>query len=101
VIARHMQPTPSLSHMRKVVIMSAIALACFTSSVPEPVAACSCKEWWEQVDLELVAVEALDGDEPGSELDFWPREARLVRVGSEESFDSEVLTLSLQRRSSP
>ncbi len=87
--------------MRKVFMMGALALAVFVVSAPEPAAACSCVDAWEQVDLELVAVEAVDGGDRATEVDFWPSEARLVRFGSEESFDSEALTLSLQRRSSP
>jgi hypothetical protein len=87
--------------MRKIFVMGSLALAAFVGSVPEPAAACSCAELWEQVDLELVTVEAVDGGDRATEVDFWPSQARLVRIGSEESFDSEALTLTLQRRSSP
>lgn len=84
--------------MMAALVMAGLSLS---SSVPEPAAACSCVDLHEQVDLELVGIEAVDGGSVDEEAAFWPSEARLVRSSTEDVFDSEALTISLQRRSVP
>lgn len=84
--------------MMGALVMAGLSLS---GSVPEPAAACSCVELQEQVDLELVGIEAVDGGSVDEEAAFWPSEARLVRTSTDEAFDSEPLTISLQRRSVP
>jgi hypothetical protein len=79
------------------------ALACTSllGASPEQASACSCALPWEQVDLELVAIEALDGGELDAERRFWPSEAQLVRYGPYLSFEGAGAFLELVDRSEP